>query len=167
MIVLRAHLILQTEVDLLSKIQHPNIISLLGYSIQGDSRLLVYELMENGSLETQLHGETLSGLKYFSPKQNFNLTVFCWKIFHLWPKHEKINDILFQYLKRTISWIGSNMASPDENRSRHCKVSLFNTTTSNINWFIFNYWHWVLKYSVLFDQSIRILAWALQPTSDS
>ncbi|KAM7492902.1 hypothetical protein LguiB_027511 [Lonicera macranthoides] len=46
----------ETEVDLLSKIQHPNIISLLGYSIQGDSRLLVYELMENGSLETQLHG---------------------------------------------------------------------------------------------------------------
>lgn len=45
-----------TEVDLLSKIQHPNIISLLGYSIQGETRLLVYELMQNGSLETQLHG---------------------------------------------------------------------------------------------------------------
>ncbi|KAL1833102.1 hypothetical protein ACET3Z_002753 [Daucus carota] len=46
----------QTEVDLLSKIRHPNIISLLGYSIHGDTRLIVYELMENGSLETQLHG---------------------------------------------------------------------------------------------------------------
>ncbi|CAL5440071.1 unnamed protein product [Camellia sinensis] len=46
----------ETEVDLLSKIQHPNIISLLGYSIDGDARLLVYELMPNGSLETQLHG---------------------------------------------------------------------------------------------------------------
>lgn len=46
----------QTEVDLLSKIQHPNIISLLGYSIHGDTRFIVYELMENGSLETQLHG---------------------------------------------------------------------------------------------------------------
>ncbi|KAL8108858.1 hypothetical protein AgCh_025096 [Apium graveolens] len=46
----------QTEVDLLSKIQHPNIISLLGYSIHGNTRLIVYELMENGSLETQLHG---------------------------------------------------------------------------------------------------------------
>lgn len=41
---------------LLSKIQHPNIISLLGYSIHGETRLLVYELMQNGSLETQLHG---------------------------------------------------------------------------------------------------------------
>ncbi|XP_020551059.1 probable receptor-like protein kinase At1g80640 isoform X4 [Sesamum indicum] len=46
----------QTEVELLSKIQHPNIITLLGYSIHSDTRLLIYELMEFGSLETQLHG---------------------------------------------------------------------------------------------------------------
>ncbi|KAA8525545.1 hypothetical protein F0562_007402 [Nyssa sinensis] len=46
----------ETEVELLSKIQHPNIITLLGYSIHGETRLLVYELMQNGSLETQLHG---------------------------------------------------------------------------------------------------------------
>ena len=55
--VISLFLILQTEVDLLSKIRHPNIISLLGYSIHGDTRLIVYELMENGSLETQLHGK--------------------------------------------------------------------------------------------------------------
>lgn len=48
----------ETEVQLLSKIQHPNIITLLGYSIYGESRLLVYELMQNGSLETQLHGSS-------------------------------------------------------------------------------------------------------------
>ncbi|XP_057504371.1 probable receptor-like protein kinase At1g80640 isoform X1 [Actinidia eriantha] len=53
---LNCHLELQTEVDLLGRIQHPNIISLLGYSIHGETRLLVYELMQNGSLETQLHG---------------------------------------------------------------------------------------------------------------
>lgn len=47
---------LQNEVDLLGKIQHPNIISLLGYSLHGDMRFLVYELMPNGSLEMQLHG---------------------------------------------------------------------------------------------------------------
>ncbi|KAF7817281.1 putative receptor-like protein kinase [Senna tora] len=46
----------ENEVDLLSKIQHPNIISLLGCSINGDTRFIVYELMQNGSLETQLHG---------------------------------------------------------------------------------------------------------------
>ncbi|KAG6418406.1 hypothetical protein SASPL_120610 [Salvia splendens] len=46
----------QTEVELLSKIEHPNIITLLGYCIHGETRLLVYQLMHNGSLETQLHG---------------------------------------------------------------------------------------------------------------
>ncbi|KEH28848.1 receptor-like kinase [Medicago truncatula] len=46
----------ENEVDLLSKIQHPNVISLLGCSSNEDSRFIVYELMQNGSLETQLHG---------------------------------------------------------------------------------------------------------------
>ncbi|XP_057457170.1 probable receptor-like protein kinase At1g80640 isoform X2 [Lotus japonicus] len=46
----------ENEVSWLSKIRHQNIIKLLGYCIHGESRFLVYELMENGSLETQLHG---------------------------------------------------------------------------------------------------------------
>ncbi|KAL2318043.1 hypothetical protein Fmac_031919 [Flemingia macrophylla] len=46
----------ENEVDLLSKIQHPNVISLLGCSSNDDSRIIIYELMHNGSLETQLHG---------------------------------------------------------------------------------------------------------------
>ncbi|XP_057525153.1 probable receptor-like protein kinase At1g80640 isoform X2 [Amaranthus tricolor] len=46
----------ENEIDLLSNIRHHNIIALLGYCIHGDTRFLVYELMENGCLETQLHG---------------------------------------------------------------------------------------------------------------
>ncbi|XP_062165447.1 probable receptor-like protein kinase At1g80640 [Alnus glutinosa] len=46
----------ENEVNLLSKIQHPNIISLLGSSVYGETRFIVYELMQNGCLETQLHG---------------------------------------------------------------------------------------------------------------
>ncbi|KAL8209465.1 hypothetical protein R6Q57_006197 [Mikania cordata] len=57
----------QTEVDLLSKIQHPNIITLLGYCVHDETRLLVYELMHNGSLESQLHG----------PSNGSNLTWHC------------------------------------------------------------------------------------------
>ncbi|KAI3687140.1 hypothetical protein L1987_80831 [Smallanthus sonchifolius] len=57
----------QTEVDLLSKIQHPNIITLLGYCVHDETRLVVYELMDNGSLETQLHG----------PSNGSNLTWHC------------------------------------------------------------------------------------------
>ncbi|XP_062196798.1 probable receptor-like protein kinase At1g80640 [Phragmites australis] len=46
----------ENELDFLGKIRHPNVISVLGYCIHEDIRLLVYELMQNGSLETQLHG---------------------------------------------------------------------------------------------------------------
>ncbi|XP_062089946.1 probable receptor-like protein kinase At1g80640 isoform X2 [Humulus lupulus] len=46
------------EVKWLSKIWHQNIIKLLGYCIHDQTRFLVYELMQNGSLETQLHGPT-------------------------------------------------------------------------------------------------------------
>ncbi|KAH0940925.1 hypothetical protein HID58_000562 [Brassica napus] len=46
----------QNEVDLLSKIHHPNIISLLGHTSEISSSFIVYELMEKGSLDAQLHG---------------------------------------------------------------------------------------------------------------
>ncbi|XP_077236719.1 putative receptor-like protein kinase At1g80640 [Tasmannia lanceolata] len=46
----------ENEVDLMSRIQHPNIVFVLGYCIHGQTRFLVSELMQNGSLESQLHG---------------------------------------------------------------------------------------------------------------
>ncbi|CAM8889345.1 unnamed protein product [Rhodiola kirilowii] len=46
----------QNEMKLLSRVQHPNIIALRAYCAHEDARLLVYEFMPNGSLDTQLHG---------------------------------------------------------------------------------------------------------------
>ncbi|KAG9146875.1 hypothetical protein Leryth_005175 [Lithospermum erythrorhizon] len=46
----------QDEVDLLSKVRHQNVISLLGYCIHDEMCFLVYEMMQNGSLESHLHG---------------------------------------------------------------------------------------------------------------
>ncbi|RRT45203.1 hypothetical protein B296_00050434 [Ensete ventricosum] len=57
----------QNEIELLGRIRHPNIVSLLGYCVHGETRMLVYELMQNGSLETQLHGALLL---YSSSYQN-------------------------------------------------------------------------------------------------
>ncbi|KAH8512807.1 hypothetical protein Peur_056727 [Populus x canadensis] len=48
----------ENELTWLTKIHHQNIISLLGYCIHGETRFLVYEMMQNGSLESQLHGPT-------------------------------------------------------------------------------------------------------------
>ncbi|XP_048537191.1 tyrosine-sulfated glycopeptide receptor 1-like [Triticum urartu] len=43
------------EVDALSNAQHENIVPLWGYCIQGNSKLLIYSYMENGSLDDWLH----------------------------------------------------------------------------------------------------------------
>lgn len=63
---------LQNEVELLHKIQHPNIISFLGCSTDADTRFIVYELMHNGSLETQLHGNTFIFCYFFKIKKGIS-----------------------------------------------------------------------------------------------
>ncbi|CAN6177354.1 unnamed protein product [Urochloa humidicola] len=46
----------ENELDLLVRIRHPNIVSLLGFCVHEGNHYIVYELMEKGSLDTQLHG---------------------------------------------------------------------------------------------------------------
>ncbi|KAL9256600.1 putative serine/threonine-protein kinase PBL3 [Drosera capensis] len=43
-----------TEVNYLSRLYHPNLVKLIGYCLEGDNRLLVYEFMAKGSLENHL-----------------------------------------------------------------------------------------------------------------
>jgi serine/threonine protein kinase len=45
------------EVLMLTMLSHPNLVSLVGFCAQGDERLLVYEYMPFGSLESHLFGE--------------------------------------------------------------------------------------------------------------
>ncbi|KAL8553017.1 hypothetical protein ACS0TY_001626 [Phlomoides rotata] len=47
----------QTELDLLSRLNHAHLLNLLGYCEEGGERLLVYEFMANGSLHQHLHSE--------------------------------------------------------------------------------------------------------------
>jgi len=44
----------QAEVSFLGDLVHPNLVKLVGYCIEGDQRLLVYEFMPRGSLENHL-----------------------------------------------------------------------------------------------------------------
>ncbi|KAG4177403.1 hypothetical protein ERO13_A11G303900v2 [Gossypium hirsutum] len=43
------------EVGQLSLLQHPNLVSVIGYCADGDQRLLVYEYMSGGSVQEHLH----------------------------------------------------------------------------------------------------------------
>lgn len=46
--------LLQNEMKFMSKLNHPNIVKLIGFCHEGEHRMLVYEYMSKGSLETQL-----------------------------------------------------------------------------------------------------------------
>ncbi|XP_047156622.1 probable serine/threonine-protein kinase PBL28 [Vigna umbellata] len=46
----------RVEVDILSRLDHPNLVSLIGYCADGKHRFLVYEYMHNGNLQHHLNG---------------------------------------------------------------------------------------------------------------
>ncbi|CAD5195647.1 unnamed protein product [Musa acuminata subsp. malaccensis] len=45
-----------TEIDTIANVGHPNLVELIGCCVQDSSRILVYEHMENGSLDRTLLG---------------------------------------------------------------------------------------------------------------
>ncbi|PON31666.1 Mitogen-activated protein kinase kinase kinase [Parasponia andersonii] len=46
----------RVEVDILSRLEHQNLVSLRGYCADGKHRFLVYEYMKNGNLQDHLNG---------------------------------------------------------------------------------------------------------------
>jgi hypothetical protein len=46
----------QAEVEIISRVHHKHLVSLVGYCISGGKRLLVYEFVTNNTLEFHLHG---------------------------------------------------------------------------------------------------------------
>ena len=54
LMIFRVCIMWQAEVNFLGDLVHPNLVKLVGYCIEEDQRLLVYEFMPRGSLENHL-----------------------------------------------------------------------------------------------------------------
>lgn len=63
------------EVEILGVIHHVHLVSLLGYCSEGDHRLLVYEYLENGSLDRILFREKKLGFPVLEWKPRFAIAL--------------------------------------------------------------------------------------------
>lgn len=63
-----------TEIKTLSNVRHPNLVELIGCCVQGTRRILVYEYVENNSLDRVLLGEL---------NQSFSMKVAFFILIHI------------------------------------------------------------------------------------
>ncbi|CAL9761371.1 unnamed protein product [Musa acuminata subsp. burmannicoides] len=65
----------QAEIAVLSKVRHRNLVSILGYSVEGNERLIVYEYMPHGALNKHVFQWKQLELEPLSWKKRLNIAL--------------------------------------------------------------------------------------------
>jgi len=69
----------KAEVEIISRVHHRYLVSLVGYCVSEQQRILIYEYVPNGTLHHHLHGN-VSFPRFFIEKYNDE---FMFSVFHL------------------------------------------------------------------------------------
>lgn len=88
----------RVEIDILSRLDHPNLVTLIGYCADGKHRFVVYEFMPKGNLQDILNGNFSAAKNvylifqlYKTKKKNIRfLQVFRMKLFNCTKVEKKI-----------------------------------------------------------------------------
>ncbi|KAL6011949.1 hypothetical protein ACLOJK_002415 [Asimina triloba] len=68
----------QSEVNFLGRLSHPNLVKLIGYCMEDDQLLLVYEYLSRGSLENHLFRNTSSQVHTYGILIKCNSSTYAW-----------------------------------------------------------------------------------------
>ena len=71
----------KTEIELLSRVHHKNLVSLLGFCLEQGEQMLIYEYVPNGTLKDTLSGtHVYSRLYLFILSRNVNWIIYPHKL---------------------------------------------------------------------------------------
>ncbi|KAF8659955.1 hypothetical protein HU200_058037 [Digitaria exilis] len=109
-----------TEIDVISNVKHPNLVELVGCCVEANNRILVYEYLQNSSLDRALFSCLISNLSCASTGSNSEPADFTWSI----------RSAICIGVARGLAYLHEEIASPIVHRDIKASNILLDKTTS-------------------------------------